>query len=284
MSFESGINQVIQLINEGLIDEAIKILSKLELEQPNDYNVNYLLAITYRKEGVFLLAEAYFLKAIEINKNHLDAYLGLGITYQIQSRYEEAINFIKKSIDIDKHNADSYNSLGYTYKLLGDTEKALEEYNKCIKVLFNNLYHHINRLKDFVPEEKVISKMGRESEKWFMFSIETITKNAGKDGFMKLQFPTAETAEKINKKNDYGSELFIDEGGVRSVLPNMINNFAYKLSENIFYANLLSNIGAAYAQIENWGMARSYFIEAVLFTPENIEFTAPINFLKQMEE
>ena len=64
----------------------------------------------------------------------------------------------------------------------------------------------------------------------------------------------------------------------------MLNNYADKLSWNIRYANFLNNIGVIFLELDEKKKAKQYFIEAILFTPENTEFQNPITNLEYTEE
>jgi tetratricopeptide (TPR) repeat protein len=279
MTLEQKLNEAYRLIQNGLYDESINILLELASNY-RDFNISYLLGVAYQRTNNYILAERYYNDVILIKPDHYSAYLGLGITYQKQSKFSEAINSIEKTISINNSFEDAYNSLGYTYKLKGDYNKAIDIYQKGIEVLFDNIYHYINKNKEFVEEETVEDKF--KADLWFETAIKTIVKNASNDGIDKVRFPTPETVENIRESNPYGSELFIDDGEVRSILPNMLNNFADKLSRDIQYANFLNNIGVVLLAIDE--KARPYFIEAIIFTPKNVDFQNPINNLAYTKE
>jgi len=78
--------------------------------------------------------------------------------------------------------------------------------------------------------------------------------------------------------------LLIDDGDIRSILPNMLNNFADKLSWNIRYANFLNNIGVVLLEMDEKEKAKQYFNEAIIFTPENVDFPNPIYNLDYTKE
>ena len=281
MTTKNRLDEAHRLLGSGQIENGISILRELAKEVKNDSNIYYLLGYAYRETNKFKLAEENFKKAIIVNPKHYTSFLGLGITYQKQSKFQEAIEYIEQAININQYSEDAYNSLGYTYKLKGDIQKAIEVYSNGINVLFDNIYDHIYNNQEFVDEEIVAEYF--KADMWFETATKIIMQYAGKDGLEKIQFPTPETVVKIKENNPYGSKLFTDNGNIRTILPNMLNNFALKLSWNTVYANFMNNIGVIYLQLNEKKMARDYFIEAIIFTPENVEFLPPLYNLKEIE-
>jgi tetratricopeptide (TPR) repeat protein len=281
MTAEQQLTEAHKLIQNGLYSDSIKILKALSTSY-QDFNVSYLLGVAYQRTDNLNEAEKYYIDAIRLKTDHFDAYLGLGITYQKQGKLNEAINSIENAIRINRFFDAAYNSLGFTYKLNGDFNKAIEIYKAGIEVLFDNVYNFINKNNEFIDEKTVANKFN--ADLWFETASKIIAQNAGADGIEKLRFPTSETVENLRKNNPYGDKLYVDDGNTRSIMPNMLNNFADKLSWNIRYANFLNNIGVVFLELDERKMARQYFIEAIIFTPEGVDFHNPINNLEYTEE
>ena len=281
MTPEQKLNEAHKLIQSGLYADSIKILNELATSC-QDFNVSYLLGVAHQRTNNFILAEKNYKDSIRLKSDHFDAYLGLGITFQKQGKFNDAINSIENALRINRFFEDAYNSLGFTYQLKGDFNKAIEAYQLGIEVLFYNVYHFINKNKEFVEEETVADKF--KANLWDEMVLKTIVKKAADDGIESIRLPTAETVIKLRENNPYGNELFVDDGDARTILPNMFNNFADKLSWNIRYANFLNNIGEIFLDIDEKKRAKQYFIEAILFTPENVEFQNPITNLEYTEE
>lgn len=280
MGIDQKIKDAHKLIQNGFYSESIEILSDLAVSH-QDFNLSYLLGVAYQRIDDFNQAEKNYNDAIKLKQDHYDAFLGLGITYQKQGRFNEAIISIENAININRFFDDAYNSLGLTYKMKGDFKKAIEIYKMGIEILFDNVYNFINQNREFIEDSNVAKKIN--SNLWFETASKIIAQNAGTDGIEKLNFPTPETVEHLRKKNLYGNELFIDEGKTRSILPNMLNNFADKLSWNLRYANFLNNIGVIFLELDERLNARQYFMEAIIFTPDGYNFQNPINNLEYTE-
>ena len=261
------------LIQNGRYKDAINILLKLESISAN-FNIPFLLGSAYRRGDNFALAEKYYKDAIDIEPNCSAAYLGLGITYQMQLKFAESISSIEKAIETDRFSVDSYNSLGFTYKLKGDFDKAIETYTNGIEVLFDTIYFYITKHNEFVDEMTVAEKF--KTDIWLELAIKIISKNTN-DGIDAIRLPTDELSARLYEHNPYGSALFFDDGNVRHILPNMLNNFAEKLSSNLLYATLLNNVGMVLLELSKKESAKIYFTESIIFTPKNVEYLAPIH-------
>jgi len=281
MTPEQKLNEAHKLIQSGLYADSIRILNELATSS-QDFNISYLLGVAYQRTDNFILAEKNYKDAIRLKPDHFDAFLGLGITFQKQGKFNDAINSIENALRINRFFDDAYNSLGFTYKLKGDFNKAIETYQLGLEILFDNIYNFINKNKEFIEDSTVAKKFNVSL--WFETASKVIAQNAGADGMEKLRFPTPEKVENLRKNNLYGNELYIDDGLTRSILPNMLNNYADKLSWNIRYANFLNNIGVIYLEMDEKKKAKQYFIEAILFTPENTDFQNPITNLEYTEE
>jgi tetratricopeptide (TPR) repeat protein len=281
MTPEQKLNEAHELIQSGLYADSIKILNELATSS-QDFNISYLLGVAYQRTDNFILAEKNYKDSIRLKSDHFDAYLGLGITYQKQGKFNDAINSIENALRINRFFDDAYNSLGFTYKLKGDFNKAIATYQLGLEILFDNIYNFINKNKEFIDDSTVANKFN--TSLWFETASKVISQNASSDGMEKLRFPTPETVENLRTNNLYGNELYIDDGHTRSILPNMLNNYADKLSWNIRYANFLNNIGVIYLEMDEKKKAKQYFIEAILFTPENVNFQNPIINLEYTED
>ena len=104
-------------------------------------------------------------KAIELNNQDYDAYIGLG--YAIRNKafyekkqqyYEEAIEINKKAIEINPDLELAYNNIGSIYRMQNDYENAEKWYKKSINAnpndwVYNNLFMiHLISNKPFDKE------------------------------------------------------------------------------------------------------------------------------------
>ncbi len=83
-------------------------------------------------------SEKYFLKALEEDKNFVEAALGLANLYQVTNRQNEAVTYFKKAIEINpRFFPASYFFLAQSYFVLAnyeDSKTALESYLKFERI------------------------------------------------------------------------------------------------------------------------------------------------------
>ena len=70
--------------------------------------ISVIIPTHNRPELVKRAIESY-LKAIEINPQHANAYNNLGATYNDQKEYSKSINCYLKAIEINPQDANAYN-------------------------------------------------------------------------------------------------------------------------------------------------------------------------------
>lgn len=103
-----------------------------------------------------------YLKAIAIDPENADAYIGRGIVHDDSGHPEEAIKDFNKAIELDPNSAVAYDNRGNFYRNLGHPEEALKGYSKAIElepddaIAYNNrgyVYYDLGQpeeaLKDF---------------------------------------------------------------------------------------------------------------------------------------
>tara|TARA_B100001059_G_C17346699_1_gene338555 strand:+ start:39 stop:479 length:441 start_codon:yes stop_codon:yes gene_type:complete len=104
------------LINDKDFKGAIKVLKSLIGEDPNGYTkadlYNYLgFASRKQSKPDYELAEKYYLKALEINNNHVGALEYLGELYFETDRRDEALALLNRIKMIAGDNSNEYKDL-----------------------------------------------------------------------------------------------------------------------------------------------------------------------------
>ena len=120
--------QIIKLINEGKINQALEEARKLPYP-------DRMLA-----EGIINFHTGNNRKSKELLKKYIkekpdnpESYYYLGNIYLEEKNIEKAIRYLEKAVSL-KQKADYYNDLGYAYFLKGDYKKAIDCYNRAIKI------------------------------------------------------------------------------------------------------------------------------------------------------
>ena len=104
------------LINNKDFKSAIKVLNELISEDPNGYTkadlYNYLGFATRKQSNPdYELAENYYLKALELNNNHVGALEYLGELYFETDRRDEALVLLDRIKMFAGDNSDEYKDL-----------------------------------------------------------------------------------------------------------------------------------------------------------------------------
>ena len=282
MDRDQRLDEAFYHVRSGNYELGISVLKELELVDPLNHEMNYLLGFSYRQINQFNLSESYLRKSIETEPNIATSYIALGVTQQKQMKYDEAVISFKSAIKINSDSLDAYNSLGYTHRLEGKLDEALQVYSTARSIMFDIIYENVtksNRLISYLTVEKLLG-----DHQWMTDFLQFVMIKASKEGITKIALPTGETALKIELETTYDNNLFFDKGKTRSILPNFIHNFAFELNSNIQYSLLLNNVAAIYAIQDRRDIARKFFIESILFTPENQDYQAPIVGLQNLDD
>ena len=75
-----------------------------------------------------------FSRAIEIDPNRADGYVGRANTLNTLGRYQEALEDYDKAIEIDPKIANAYVNRGSAYSQLEQYEKAIADYEKGLEL------------------------------------------------------------------------------------------------------------------------------------------------------
>jgi TolB-like protein/Tfp pilus assembly protein PilF len=79
-------------------------------------------------------AEQEFLRAIELNPNHLLAHQWYAAVLLMTNRFEKALEEQLKALELDPVSIQLHTEIGWTYHYMGETDKAIEQYRKVIEM------------------------------------------------------------------------------------------------------------------------------------------------------
>ena len=79
-----------------------------------------------------------FARAIRLNDNRAEAYIGLSAVYGKQHRTEEALNVLARAETVDPNIAQIYVNRGGVYTLLGNNSAAIKEFHRALSIEPNN--------------------------------------------------------------------------------------------------------------------------------------------------
>jgi Tfp pilus assembly protein PilF len=92
------------------------------------------LGWAYYNKKEYTLAEAYYLKALDLEPEFINAQRGLGLTYIAMGRIDEASEILERAVKNYPKAALLYDDLARVYVLSHEYEKALDAYHKVIEL------------------------------------------------------------------------------------------------------------------------------------------------------
>jgi len=129
-----GEQRSLALQDEKSIDTVVTWCKDLVQRFPDNYYALLLLGSAYRYQDELNKSIETYTRAIEINPNLADAYLGLGAAYFAEEKVDEAITYIKKAIEINPRLKPAHFSLGLLYEYIDRVDEAIASYEKTIEI------------------------------------------------------------------------------------------------------------------------------------------------------
>jgi len=106
--------------------KAIQLFEKLKVNNPNDDDLYFWIAMVYRRMGEFKKSFEYNKHAITLNPSNWLHWLNAGLTLQTLGEYSEAEKYQKKVIELNPSVDDTFWYLIVLYSLKGEITKAKE--------------------------------------------------------------------------------------------------------------------------------------------------------------
>ncbi|MCK4277049.1 MAG: tetratricopeptide repeat protein, partial [Phycisphaerae bacterium] len=125
---------------ELTIKNAHKLNSPVELARAHNNLANALAKLGKEEEAI-----GHYRRAVEVNPDHVSAYINLGRILTRLGRHQEAIPNYRQAAGLQPDNADVLYALGITLEKLGKTAQAVEAYDRALRAN-PNLPHAMNKL------------------------------------------------------------------------------------------------------------------------------------------
>jgi tetratricopeptide (TPR) repeat protein len=100
-------------------EEAIKLLSDAEKNEPENAEFKYYLGTFYEEDAQFEKAELAIQEALKLEPDNPRYYFRLGVVYDKANKKEASMDAMRKVISLDPKHSNALNYLGYTYADLG---------------------------------------------------------------------------------------------------------------------------------------------------------------------
>ncbi|AXS41129.1 tetratricopeptide repeat protein [Breoghania sp. L-A4] len=127
------------LRSHDLFDEASKVYTRgietLATPEEHHWPLYYHRGITYERTGRWKLAEADFLKALELFPDQPLVLNYLGYTWVDKGlNLDEALGMIQKAVELRPNDGYFVDSLGWVYYRLGQYDKAVAELERAVEL------------------------------------------------------------------------------------------------------------------------------------------------------
>lgn len=111
---------------------AEKYLKRVLMKDPQNIEINYLLAKNYSRQRNYDAAVLSYKKVIEMNDKKDEAHLGLGLVYLSMRRYKEALPPLEKAIQLNSDYSEYSYQIGNIYESLKEYTKACDAYERFL--------------------------------------------------------------------------------------------------------------------------------------------------------
>ncbi|OGI01534.1 MAG: hypothetical protein A2Y25_03450 [Candidatus Melainabacteria bacterium GWF2_37_15] len=115
------------------LELAISAYLKCAELNPENEEVNYLLAICSAKKGLWEDCVKYCKRVIEINDKSERAYNQMGLAMYCSGDYDTAISMYKKAIETNPEYGDTYNNYGFVLEKQGNFTEAIKVFKKYLQ-------------------------------------------------------------------------------------------------------------------------------------------------------
>ena len=137
---------------QGRLSESLKVIERLLLLEPDDYQYHFYLGNNLRKLNRNKEAQISYKKSIDIKSDFAEAFLNLGIVLQNESKLKEAEKNYRKAIDLNPNFFEAYYNLGNILLKQENAEEAKKNYRKVVE-LNPNFVNSYLKLGNILQEE-----------------------------------------------------------------------------------------------------------------------------------
>ncbi|MBN2480533.1 MAG: hypothetical protein JXB19_02240 [Bacteroidales bacterium] len=118
----------------GDVDSILTWSEKMISENPqNVWGYFYMGSVWLMKDSIGK-AKTYYLKAREVEPDHILSLYRLAHTCRIQEQYEEAIQILKHILELDRNEISAYYDMGINYERLGNNAESRKCYSSFKKI------------------------------------------------------------------------------------------------------------------------------------------------------
>lgn len=126
-------------LDEQEYGEVEKILIEALTFNPQDEDVNTMLAYVYRKLGKYSKAESIYVHLIEQGSQDPAVFSNLGRVLEEQERFETAVMAYSEALKRDPHNAARHAALGNIYIKQNELRQGIDAYEQALRFDTKNI-------------------------------------------------------------------------------------------------------------------------------------------------
>jgi tetratricopeptide (TPR) repeat protein len=113
-----------ELIADGDCEQAVKVLSQLVTEQPDNEHAYYYLGAAFYEQGDYIKALKAYVSALELAPGYIGAMVHAGHTLRMLGRHQEAIRMGQQVLARAPNDSDALFLIGACCFSRGDDAKA----------------------------------------------------------------------------------------------------------------------------------------------------------------
>ena len=161
-------NSILNLYKEKNYNSFIKSGLKLLKKNPKNYQLTYLIGLSYVNLQKYAEAEKYFDKLLYVQKKPEIFFIQANIHKQLK-KYDTAISYFEEAIKLNPNFSEAYNNLGNTKKRVGKIDEAISCFEKAIQLKENNIEAYLN-LANIYKENRYFNELIKIYEKILSFN------------------------------------------------------------------------------------------------------------------
>ncbi|MGB9594816.1 MAG: tetratricopeptide repeat protein [Candidatus Poribacteria bacterium] len=239
------------LKNEKFTDAEAYILKALQIDENQPIAYNHL-GIIYFHKGDFANAENYFKRAINIAPDMVESYFNLGLLYQSQGRFSDALPFYKTVVTMESDNAEAYYLMGQCAMCSEMLQEAREFFKESFR-LRPSLKAALDLSIIYVGQERY-----PEAEELLNFLIENANKQDKSDQYSNSDI------ESLN----FTMGLVLKKQGK---FVEAIKYFQKVVLDNDRHEQAFNYLGECCVEIDMEEEAESFFAKSTKLDPEYLQ-------------
>ncbi len=155
LNFQKLLLSAIDFHSKKQFNEAEKIYRKLNISDPNNYDVLRHLGILYQDQNKYEEAYNFYLKAVDTKPNGYEAISNLGTVHLANKNSDLAMKCFEKSLSINPKYIPAINNLSGLYHRLEDSKLSLKYAKLALSLQPDNILTKNQFAKSLVLNRKL---------------------------------------------------------------------------------------------------------------------------------